>query len=94
MSSKTLTIALSASYALNLAAANTTTNLINALESVKADIDSNVLLYQTPDFQWEPSTIYRYEDLMESIEIMSTEGVAGKKFYIGEENVENGHVYG
>jgi len=25
---------------------------------------------------------------------MAAEGVAGKKFYIGDDDVENGHVYG
>eukprot|EP00804_Cyclotella_cryptica_P016210 CCRYP_005703-RC/>CCRYP_005703-RC protein AED:0.08 eAED:0.08 QI:0/1/0.83/1/1/0.83/6/2124/165 len=68
-------------------------NLIQSLEVVKTDIDNNLLLYQTPDFQWIPSTIYRYDDLLESVRIMSTEGVAGKTFYIGED-VQNGHVYG
>ena len=68
-------------------------SLIQALETVKTDIDGSILLYKTPAFQWEQSTIYRYTDLLESIKIMSTEGVAGKTFYIGEEN-ENGHIYG
>jgi hypothetical protein len=69
------------------------TDIIQSLESVKTDINNNLLLYQNPAFQWIPSTVYRYDDLLESIKIMSTEGVAGKKFYIGED-VENGHVYG
>jgi hypothetical protein len=68
-------------------------NLILSMEEAKTEIDGNLLLYQTPDFQWELSTIYRYDDLMESLTIMATEGVAGKTFYIGED-VENEHVYG
>jgi hypothetical protein len=68
-------------------------SLLQSLETVKTDIDSNLLLYQTPDFQWIPSTVYRYDDLLESVKIMSTEGVAGKTFYIGED-VQNGQVYG
>ena len=68
-------------------------SLIKSLERVKTDIDNNLLVYLTPDFQWIPSTVYRYDDFLESLKIMSTEGVAGKTFYIGED-VQNGHVYG
>lgn len=70
------------------------TDLMNALKSVKDDIDTKIFLYQTPDFQWVPSTVYRYEDFSESLDVMATEGVAGKTFYIGESAVENGHSYG
>ena len=66
----------------------------NTLESVKDEINNKLLLYQTPGLQWVPSSVYRYEDLKESLHVMATEGVAGKKFYIGESDVENGHVYG
>ena len=66
----------------------------NTLESVKDEINNKLLLYQTPGYQWIPSSVYRYEDLKESLYVMATEGVAGKKFYIGESDVENGHVYG
>lgn len=66
----------------------------NALESVKGEIDDNLFLYQTPAFQWIASSVYRYDDFKESLHVMATEGVAGKKFYIGESDVTNGHVYG
>ncbi|KAL7526856.1 hypothetical protein ACHAXR_001684, partial [Thalassiosira sp. AJA248-18] len=56
--------------------------------------DNKLFLYQTPGFQWIPSSVYRYDDFKESLYVMATEGVAGKKFYIGESAVENGHVYG
>ena len=72
---------------------STIQNLINALDAAKPDIDSKLFLYQTPAFQWIPSTVYRYDDFRESLNIMATEGVAGKTFYTGED-VENGHVYG
>jgi hypothetical protein len=70
------------------------TDMINALDSVKDDLDNKIFLYQTPDFQWVPSTVYRYEDFSESLDVMATEGVAGKKFYIGESAVGNGLSYG
>ena len=68
-------------------------NLIQSLDTVKSEIDSKLFLYQTPAFQWIPSTVYRYDDFRESLSIMAEEGVAGKTFYTGED-VENGHVYG
>ena len=66
----------------------------NTLESVKSQIDNKLFLYQTPGFQWVPSSVYRYDDFKASLYIMASEGVAGKKFYIGEKDVDNGHVYG
>jgi hypothetical protein len=74
----------------NLSAMN---NLFNELDTAKSEIDSNLFLYQTPDFQWIPSTVYRYDDFRESLSIMATEGVAGKTFYTGDD-VENGYVNG
>ncbi len=68
--------------------------VLQTLDGVKNGIDNELFLYQTPAYQWVPSSVYRYEDFRESLDIMATEGVAGKKFYIGESDVENGHVYG
>ena len=70
------------------------TAMSNALKNVKEEIDSELFLYQTPDLKWEPSSVYRYDDFSESLNVMATEGVAGKRFYIGESAAENGHVYG
>ncbi|KAL3808826.1 hypothetical protein ACHAXA_000009 [Cyclostephanos tholiformis] len=70
------------------------TDLSNALEKVKEEIDSKLFLYQTPDLKWEPSSVYRYKDFSESLNVMATEGVAGKTFYIGESAAVNGYVYG
>jgi hypothetical protein len=67
--------------------------LAKALTQVKDGIDNKLFLYQTPSSQWEPSTVYRYDDFLESLKVMSTTPVANKKFYIGED-VTNGHVYG
>jgi len=69
-------------------------DILTPLDQVKSSIDSKLFLYQTPSFQWIPSGVYRYDDFRESLTIMATEGVAGKKFYIGEKDVDNGHVYG
>ena len=96
MYSGVIILTISASYALAYDArilSSTHANLVQSLDAVKADIDNDILLYQTPAFQWEPSTVYRYDDLLASINVMATEGVAGKTFYTGED-VQNGHVYG
>jgi hypothetical protein len=63
------------------------------LEAAKDDIDTKLFLYETPSFQWVQSSVYKYADFRESLYVMATQGVAGKKFYIGED-VTNGHVYG
>ena len=68
-------------------------DLIDPLRRVKNSIDSKLFLYQTPAFQWIPSSVYKYDDFEESLKIMATQGVAGKKFYVGED-VTNGYVYG
>jgi hypothetical protein len=67
--------------------------LESILDASKDAIDNDLFLYQTPDYQWIPSSVYRYADFLESLIIMSAEGVSGKRFYIGED-VENGYVYG
>ena len=64
------------------------------MDKVKDEIDNKLFLYQTPAFQWIASSVYRYADFIESLYIMATEGVAGKQFYIGDDDVENGHVLG
>ena len=69
-------------------------NVLTAFDNVKDQVDSKLFLYQTPDMQWVPSTVYRYEDFRESLDVMATEGVAGKTFYVGEDVGANGHVYG
>jgi hypothetical protein len=71
-------------------------NVLTAFDNVKDQVDSKLFLYQTPDMQWVLSTVYRYEDFRESLDVMATEGVASKTFYVGEESDVggNGHVYG
>ena len=67
--------------------------IINELDELKDEIDTRLFLYETPSRVWLPSTVYKYTDFRESLYIMATECVAGKKFYIGEDGT-NGHVYG
>ena len=69
-------------------------DILTPLDSVENNINTKLFLYQTPAFQWIPSSVYKYTDFRDSLHVMATEGVANKKFYIGDDNVENGHVYG
>merc|ERR1719356_1337093 len=72
---------------------NTFIQMEKVLEERRENIDSKLFLYESPSYQWIPSTIYRYEDFLEGIKAMAIDGVASKKLYIGED-VDNGHVYG
>ena len=69
-------------------------DILTPLDSVENNINNKLFLYQTPAFQWIPSTVYKYTDFRDSLQVMATDGVANKKFYIGDDDVENGHVYG
>lgn len=71
-------------------------DVVRTMESVKDEINNNLLLYQTPapDSQWIPSTLYKYEDFITSLRLVATDGIAGTQFYIGDGDVENGHILG
>jgi hypothetical protein len=63
------------------------------LEAHKDGIDNNILLYQTPQSVWIPSTVYRYKDLLDGLRVMYNDGVANKYFYMGDDSPK-GHLYG
>jgi len=65
----------------------------SVLEAHKDGIDNNILVYQNPSMQWEPSSVYRYQDMLDGIRVMYNDGVANKYFYMGEDT-PNGHLYG
>jgi len=56
-------------------------------------IDSEILLYKTPQSQWKESTVYRYDDLIAGLRVMYRDGVADKYFYMGDDS-EHGYLYG
>mmetsp|Transcript_5452 Transcript_5452/g.12613 ORF Transcript_5452/g.12613 Transcript_5452/m.12613 type:complete len:393 (+) Transcript_5452:97-1275(+) len=72
---------------------STMDDLLGSLDAASSTIDNKLFMYKTPSFQWVPSSVYRYDDFRAGLEVMAKDGVAGKKYYIGE-NVENGHIYG
>lgn len=43
--------------------------------------------------QWEPSSVYRFNDLLAGLRVMYNNGVANKYFYMGDDS-PNGHKYG
>lgn len=55
--------------------------------------DSEILLYESPTMVWEPSSVYRFDDMVAALRVMYTNGVANKYFYMGDET-ENGPIYG
>jgi hypothetical protein len=63
------------------------------LEANKDGIDNKVLLYQTPQSTWVPSTVYRYQDMLDGLRVMYNNGVANKYFFMGD-NSPNGYKYG
>jgi len=65
----------------------------SVLESHIDILDNGILVYETPEMDWKPSPVYQSRDMIEAIRIMSTEGLANKFFYTGDDS-DNGHVYG
>lgn len=63
------------------------------LEGSKDGIDNNILLYQTPNYEWVPSTVYRYNDFLSALRVMYMDGIANKHFYMGDDS-PNGYKYG
>jgi len=60
---------------------------------MKDAIDDRLFLYETPQFQWIPSTVYRFDGFFDGMRIMHTQGVAGNKIYLGGD-CDHCHMYG
>ena len=57
-------------------------------------IDNELFLFESPLLgQFVPSTVYQYGGLAAGLKLMNTKGVAGKRFYLGDDSA-NGHIYG
>jgi len=63
------------------------------LEANQDGFDRKILLYETPTMEWEPSTVYRFNDMLAALRVMYTDGIANKYFYMGDESPD-GHIYG
>ena len=75
-------------------ASDTLLEFLKVLESRQDGIDSKLFLHNDPSRGWVKSSVYHFTDFHAGLIAMATRGVANKRFYIGEENVDNGHVYG
>lgn len=66
--------------------------------SMKDAIDNNLFLYETPMMEWIPSTVYRFQGFYDGLQIMHSQGVAGKKIYLGvdgnNEDCEHCYMFG
>ena len=67
-----------------------TLQLLNKKESI---VTQQLLLYEDPIKGKIPS-VYTFSGLMNSLSLMSSKGVAGKTFYLGNENGRKGNTYG
>jgi len=54
------------------------------VDTLKNADSDGVFQYQTPAGGWLPSTIYTWDDMIEAVKIMATDGIGDQKFYIGE----------
>ena len=66
-------------------------------QSIKDIIDTKLFLYETPDMQWLPSTVYRFDGFFDGLQLMYKQGVNGKKIYMGGNNdpsCRHCHMYG
>merc|ERR1711957_1032212 len=55
--------------------------LVKNLQNADSD---GVFKYQTPSGGWLPSTIYTWEDMIEGVKVMASEGIGDAKLYVGE----------
>jgi hypothetical protein len=65
----------------------TVKRVFDILDSKSSLIDDSLFLYQGS----KPSEVYRYKGFIDGLKVMVEVGVAGKKFYLGN---ENGYLYG
>ncbi|SMY15977.1 Ig-like domain-containing protein [Photobacterium aquimaris] len=56
---------------------------LNQQLSNAADVmDNEAFLYETPQSQWVPSTVYKWNDFLDGLNAMHNIGVAGNKFWL------------
>ncbi|OCH14457.1 Ig-like domain-containing protein [Aliivibrio sp. 1S128] len=63
--------------------------LNNELMNAEDTMNNTAFLYETPQSQWVPSTVYKWTDFMKGLNAMHNVGVAGNKFWLLDENVDD-----
>ncbi|GAM72691.1 chitinase [Vibrio sp. JCM 19236] len=51
-------------------------------------MDNEAFLYETPQSQWVPSTVYKWADFLDGLNAMHNVGVAGNTFWLIDENAD------
>ena len=66
---------------------------IEALNQELADaenvMNNEAFLYETPQSQWVPSTVYKWNDFLDGLNAMHNIGVAGNKFWLMDDGVND-----
>jgi len=57
--------------------------ILDALEANKLSIQKNVLVSQAPEYTWEYSTLYRYDDFIVALGVMTEHTLATSPFFLG-----------
>jgi hypothetical protein len=63
-------------------------SLNTSLEGAQNVMDNEVFLYETPESQWVPSTIYKWNDFLKGLNSMHNVGVAGDKFWLVDDSAD------
>ncbi|CAE6930411.1 Cellulose-binding domain [Vibrio sp. B1REV9] len=59
------------------------------LAAAENAMDNEAFLYETPSNGWVPSTVYKWNDFLDGLNAMHNIGVAGNKFWLMDENVDD-----
>ncbi|GHA45026.1 Ig-like domain-containing protein [Photobacterium aphoticum] len=59
------------------------------LAAAENAMDNEAFLYETPQSQWIPSTVYKWNDFLDGLNAMHNIGVAGNKFWLMNEGVDD-----
>ncbi|MCL1039150.1 Ig-like domain-containing protein [Shewanella submarina] len=63
--------------------------LNDELANAEEVMNNTAFLYETPQSQWVPSTVYKWADFMTGLNAMHNVGVAGNKFWLLDENADD-----
>ncbi|GLT19222.1 hypothetical protein GCM10007938_30040 [Vibrio zhanjiangensis] len=63
--------------------------LNDELISAESVMNNEVFLYETPQSQWVPSTVYKWNDFLDGLNAMHNIGVAGNKFWLMDDGVDD-----
>ncbi|MGL4476145.1 MAG: cellulose-binding domain-containing protein, partial [Shewanella sp.] len=59
------------------------------LANAENAMNNSAFLYETPESQWEPSTVYKWTDFLDGLNAMHNIGVAGNKFWLMHDGVDD-----